>query len=67
MQSVTEEIEWHLAADPPDSDLAVLVKHSGDGDPVWIATHNGNHWETVEGMPLCGVTHWAELPEGPDQ
>lgn len=65
MESVLEEIEWRLADDLPDSDLAVLVKHSGDGDPVWIATHNGADWVTIDGYPFEGVTHWAELPGGP--
>lgn len=45
----------------PDEGLNVLIANDND---LWIGNLDGDFWYTAEGMPMA-VTHWAEMPEGP--
>ena len=46
----------------PDSDINVLV---WDGVDVWLGYFEDDEWRTVDSVSAPDVTHWAELPEGP--
>lgn len=50
----------------PDSDETVLIAYLDDGDDeVFMGYHDGEKWVDVSGMPVHGMTHWANLPEPP--
>lgn len=49
----------------PDSDMTVHVFNPRGTEPVWLGYHNGVEWITAEGDRYPGVTHWAEMIEGP--
>lgn len=46
----------------PDSDTTVLIHVPGDDEPVWLGFHDGEMWRYVDGMPIPGVTQWADIP-----
>lgn len=77
--SIMESIFWHACDDSrgdelPDVEQVVLVKLDPVYDePVWLgyldAPLGSNRlvWFNIEGMKFPSrVTHWAEMPEGPD-
>lgn len=50
----------------PDDDVAVLIAVGGEsGEPVWIGWHDEDGWHDTSAAP-CVVTHWQNIPEGPD-
>lgn len=62
---LTETISWIATADRlPDADLKVLVF---DGELVELGWYEDEgQWRYCESGGLAeGVTHWAEMPEGP--
>ncbi len=60
-----EVITWHAVAESlPDADITVLVRTRGSEEPVWLGYLDGEQWRDVEGLEI-EVTHWAELPLGP--
>lgn len=67
--ALTETLEWKDVNDSmPDSDETVLVFHEDAPDPVWLAYYDGTRWVSVDGMPLeDAVTHWAQMPGGPQK
>ncbi len=63
-----ELIAW-IACDSslPDSDISVLIRMpEGSDDRVWIGYHDGEGWVSAEGFRVGHVTHWADLPQGPE-
>lgn len=59
------ELEWiSVGASIPDADTTVLVYAERADDPVWLGFYD-TYWHYVDGSPADGVTHWAEMPEGP--
>lgn len=48
----------------PDSDLTVLIHSSASDEPVWMGYHDGETWRAISGEK-AKVTHWAPLPEPP--
>ena len=58
---------WIPVADQlPDDDSSVLIALNGEsGEPVWIGYHDADGWHSSEGMPVA-VTHWQDIPAGPD-
>lgn len=69
-EPLTETITWHpVASSLPDAETNVLcfAEHAGtfegfldgqddDGEPIW---------RDVTALPVEGVTHWCDMPEGP--
>lgn len=62
----TEALTWIPIADQlPDADLTVLIALDEEHDePTWFAFYEGDRWLDISGLPLRGVTHWAEMPKG---
>ena len=58
-------ILWHPAEQPPDDDRTVLLFHPQANEPVWLGYRNNGRWLDIETWEIEGVTHWADLPEGP--
>jgi hypothetical protein len=51
----------------PDADITVMV-HGPDMDPpMWLGWYDDEResWFEVSASTIEGVTHWAELPNGP--
>lgn len=48
----------------PDDDINVLFT---DGENVWSGSRDAGVWmiDYAIGSSVCGVTHWAHLPEVP--
>lgn len=62
-----EVITWiDCAAELPDSDTSVLIRMPDCDERVWIGYLDGEHWRTAEGFDAGRVTHWAEIPSGPE-
>ena len=67
LYSQDELITW-IACDSslPDSDMSVLIRIPDSDDRVWIGYHDGQGWVSAEGFRLPRVTHWTDLPQGPE-
>lgn len=66
---MNETIKWIDVNDSlPDADIEVLVCSTNENFPVWIGYHDSEAWNWVSGFRvLIGeVTHWAEMPTGPE-
>jgi len=51
----------------PDDDRMVIIHVSDSADePVFFGYHDGDEWRDVF-AEVRKVTHWMELPEGPQQ
>lgn len=63
-----EVIKWIPVADQlPDDEITVLVFHPSMDEPVWLAYYEDHNWFSPDGYWLEGaVTHWAEIPAGPE-
>ena len=64
-----ETIVWKSVEDEmPDDGIDVLVKTRCASYPVWIGAYDSDEgWRWCDGaMPLHDVTHWAEMPAGPE-
>ena len=64
-----EKIYWVSVNTLPDDSSTVLVYHPTLNEPVWFGYHYDSHWYTCTGEPIDDgvVTHWAEMPEGPER
>jgi hypothetical protein len=72
LDPMCEIINWIATVDElPDEGVIVLLYTTGDGEPVWpgyfdeVSAH-GYIWRSADGMEIEGVTHWAEMPGGPE-
>lgn len=66
---VMEGIEWlDVNESLPDDEMTVLLYHPTLNEPVWLGYCLGEGWFTADGQPLSDgtVTHWAEMPAGPE-
>ena len=62
----TEIITWHACADElPDDDATVMMRSLRMDPPVWMGYLTAGEWKNIEGFPVRDVTHWADIPEGP--
>lgn len=63
-----EPIRWRNArAFKPDSDVTVLLfMPKSDSEPVWPGYWTGAEWMLADGSGATGVTHFAEMPIGPN-
>lgn len=61
---IRREVFWiHVRDHMPDDEMAVLVWAKGD---MFMAFMDGGEWRDAGNVKqLYGVTHWAQLPEGP--
>lgn len=61
-----EAIDWHpIEQGPPDADTTVMVSLDDSHDePTWLGFYDGATWRDVGGMPIKGVTDWADMPAG---
>ena len=53
----------------PDCDIIVLVATPSPAEPVWLGSYSDetDEWTSPDGMPIAyRVTHWAEMPSGPN-
>lgn len=52
----------------PDDDLTVMVACKDSDEPVWLGYHDETGWvSATDGAPITGlVTHWKQMPEGPN-
>ena len=69
---VMEGIEWlDVNESLPDDGMTVLLYHPTLNEPVWLgyAKNGGFYPVTVYGNrhPDGAVTHWADMPAGPEQ
>lgn len=48
----------------PDDDLTVFAALEGSDEPVWLAYHDADGWNSVDATPVH-VTHWKPMPKGP--
>ena len=70
---VVEEIFWIPVEDElPDTDRTVLV-FGGELETVWLGWYERAKegaelgvWRDVSADVIAGITHWAEVPEGPE-
>jgi len=64
---VAETINWVSVKDSlPDEDIVVLVKTPSPGEPVWPGYLLQGEWTWVDGsIAAYEVTHWADMPVGP--
>jgi hypothetical protein len=61
---ITESLYWiPVIDDLPDDDAMVLCAFE-DADP-WPGYRSDGEWIEPNGAPVSGVTHWADMPEGP--
>lgn len=61
-----ETISWHLASEPPDADLTVLIEvdpASDYSEPVFMGAWDGEAWRDVHGVEVP-VIAWADVPRG---
>lgn len=64
---MSESITWYAVTDHlPDDEMTVLVFRPETSEPVWVGFRAGDQWRSVDGFPFESVTHWADLPEGPN-
>ena len=63
-----EVITWISCADDhlPDADTSVLIRMLDSDERVWIGYWNGYDWITAEGFVAGRVSHWADIPAGPE-
>jgi hypothetical protein len=65
---VAEEIlTWHLASDPPDDEVTVLVHVPEAGDPVHMGFHCDGKWFSADRITQWSegeVKSWAHVPAG---
>jgi len=62
-----EVITWVSCADElPDSDTSVLIRMLDSDDRVWIGYWDGETWLTAEGFKAGRVSHWSDIPAGPE-
>lgn len=55
-----------VAESLPDDDTTVLIACKGN-EPVWLGYHDVADWYNTEGEPITSlVTHWQDMPEGPN-
>lgn len=70
MTSQTETIVWHLeSAELPDAGLSVLMFVPTASDPIYTGYWDDDEqaWIHDSGLRVKEeVTHWAEMPGGPD-
>lgn len=64
----TETINWiDVNEELPDEMLTVLLKTPSPGEPVWPGWLENGHWIYADGSQVWyNVTHWAEMPRGPE-
>lgn len=61
-----EVITWVSCTDEmPDADMAVLVRTPDSDERVWIGWFDGEKWKMEAGF-AGRVTHWADIPNGPE-
>ncbi len=68
--SQSETITWiDVDLQKPDDDIVVLAATPSPGEPVWPGYFDSetNDWMMADGRIPFGyrVTHWAEMPSGP--
>lgn len=66
--NLIEQITWIPVDEQlPDDDITVLAFRDADDDAeVWPCWHEAGQWHDAgSGLPVEGVTHWAEMPGGP--
>jgi hypothetical protein len=63
-----ETIKWIDTLEQlPDDDLTVLIWSASSDQGVWIGYMDADEWRFVDGSKCLElVTHWAELPKGPN-
>lgn len=68
------EFTWIPITDSlPDDDQTVMIYVPDCDEPVWLGYHGdpfdgadgGLCWRCINNDVAPGVTHWAEMPEGP--
>jgi hypothetical protein len=60
---ITETITWKPVAEPPDSDMTVLLFDPAASEPIWLGYLDGDTWRFIDCMP-AEPTHWADMPKG---
>jgi hypothetical protein len=69
---VVESLRWIATEDDlPDAGVTVLLFSADAGEPVWPgyfdeASAHGYVWRCADGSQIDDVTHWAEMPAGPE-
>ena len=69
-EMMEETITWKPASDRPDGATTVLVRLAEHPERVWLGYFDHkddrpNCWRTGDSMRVT-VTHWAEMPKGPE-
>ncbi|MBS3954081.1 MAG: hypothetical protein KGZ88_14115 [Methylomicrobium sp.] len=67
---IIEGIEWQDVNESlPDDEMTVLLYHPTLNEPVWLGYYFQKFFYDVQGgqHPNGAVTHWAEMPFGPEE
>lgn len=65
-----ESVTWvHVNDQLPDDEMTVLLYHPTLNEPIWLGYVNQNFFYDVQGdqLPAGAVTHWADMPWGPEE
>ena len=64
---MSERVQWIPVSDRlPDDELTVLVFMPHASEQVWLGFYADGNWRCADGFYMAHpVTHWAEMPEGP--
>lgn len=67
---MNETINWIPVDEQlPDDEMTVMTYHPTLNEPVWLGYFLQGNWYSTAGDYLgkCAVTHWAEIPAGPQE
>lgn len=66
--SSQETITWHDVNDRlPGVGITVLARTDDDELPVWPAyLRYDGEWNHCDTSATCEVSHWADMPKGPE-
>ena len=64
---ISETLEWVHVSNPPDEGIIVLIATPSPSEPTWPGYLEDGEWRFADGtMTGYAVTHWAEMPAGPN-
>lgn len=62
-----ETIEWRPVSEKPEVDTTVLIYSEAPGAWPGQGQWSGDDWFYSNWILARDVTHWAEMPKGPQQ
>lgn len=67
MEEIIQWFDAEVELPVKDGEL-VLVRYQSGEMSTWIGSYDtgDGEWTDCDGFGLVGVTHWAEMPKGPE-